>query len=132
MKLELKHLSPYLPHNLDTTYLLSDVIKLVTDHPKDETRNKRLTDDNVSFVLSYCKPILRPLSDLKKKIDENEEVTFHDWIGSEYGIDSDGLIPYDTDILPYGVVQYLFEWHFDVLGLIDKGLAIDINTLKDV
>lgn len=24
----------------------------------------------------------------------------------------------------------LFEWHFDVFGLIEKGLAIDINTLK--
>jgi len=26
--------------------------------------------------------------------------------------------------------QKLFEWHFDVFGLIDAGLAIDINTLK--
>jgi hypothetical protein len=24
----------------------------------------------------------------------------------------------------------LFEWHFDVFGLIEKGLAIDINTIK--
>jgi hypothetical protein len=28
-------------------------------------------------------------------------------------------------------VQKLFEWHFDVFGLISKGLAIDINTLKN-
>jgi len=26
--------------------------------------------------------------------------------------------------------EKLFEWHFDVFGLIEKGLAIDINTLK--
>jgi hypothetical protein len=26
--------------------------------------------------------------------------------------------------------QKLFEWHFDVFGLIEQGLAIDINTLK--
>lgn len=26
--------------------------------------------------------------------------------------------------------QKLFEWHFDVFGLIEKGLAIDINTLN--
>jgi hypothetical protein len=26
--------------------------------------------------------------------------------------------------------QKLFEWHFDVFGLIDKGLAIDINSLN--
>jgi hypothetical protein len=29
----------------------------------------------------------------------------------------------------YQIVQKLFEWHFDVFGLIDQGLAIDINTL---
>ena len=27
-------------------------------------------------------------------------------------------------------LNYLFENHFDVYGLIEKGLAIDINTLK--
>ncbi|MBB2951992.1 hypothetical protein [Sphingobacterium sp. JUb56] len=26
--------------------------------------------------------------------------------------------------------QNLFEWHFDVFGLIEKGLAIDINKLE--
>ena len=31
---------------------------------------------------------------------------------------------------PYGFVLNLLEWHFDVFGLIEKGLAIDINTLK--
>lgn len=28
------------------------------------------------------------------------------------------------------LIQKLFSWHFDVFGLIDKGLAIDENTLK--
>jgi len=27
--------------------------------------------------------------------------------------------------------QKLFEWHFDVFGLIENGLAIDANSLKD-
>jgi hypothetical protein len=27
------------------------------------------------------------------------------------------------------IYQKLFKWHFDVFGLIEKGLAIDINTL---
>jgi len=30
----------------------------------------------------------------------------------------------------YEMFQKLFEWHFDVFGLIDKGLAIDLNTIK--
>jgi len=28
------------------------------------------------------------------------------------------------------LINKLFEWHFDVFGLIDAGLAIDINTLN--
>ncbi|MGJ1432867.1 hypothetical protein ACR79M_14930 [Sphingobacterium spiritivorum] len=30
----------------------------------------------------------------------------------------------------YKLHRLLFEWHFDVFGLIEKGLAIDINTLE--
>lgn len=30
----------------------------------------------------------------------------------------------------YWLVQKLFEWHFDVFGLIENNLAIDINTLE--
>jgi len=33
------------------------------------------------------------------------------------------------DFLPHGIFQDLIKAHFDVFGLIDKGLAIDINTL---
>lgn len=29
----------------------------------------------------------------------------------------------------YDLFQLLFEWHFDVFGLIEQGLAIDLNTL---
>lgn len=35
-----------------------------------------------------------------------------------------------VESLPYDLIQKLFEWHFDVFGLIEEGLAIDINTLK--
>lgn len=29
----------------------------------------------------------------------------------------------------YWIIEKLLEWHFDVFGLIEQGLAIDINTL---
>lgn len=43
--------------------------------------------------------------------------------------------PRDNEDITYPVNQFLglqklFEWHFDVFGLIDKRLAVDINTLK--
>lgn len=31
----------------------------------------------------------------------------------------------------YWVIDKFFEWHFDVFGLIEKGLAIDINTINN-
>ena len=30
----------------------------------------------------------------------------------------------------YFIYQKLCEWHFDIFGLIDAGLAVDINTVK--
>ena len=30
----------------------------------------------------------------------------------------------------YGAMNNLFEWNFDIHGLIGDGLAIDINTLN--
>ena len=49
--------------------------------------------------------------------------TWEDEIGSDYGNQS---IPFD-----YQEMCKLLEWHFDIFGLIEKGLAIDINTLND-
>ena len=31
--------------------------------------------------------------------------------------------------MKYGIIERLFEWHFDINGLINEGLAIDKNTL---
>lgn len=31
----------------------------------------------------------------------------------------------------YGAIQKLYEWHFDIYGLIEKGLAFHINTQPD-
>jgi len=34
--------------------------------------------------------------------------------------------------MPYVIVQILLQWHFDVFGLIDKGLAKNILELETV
>lgn len=93
---------------------------------------------------------LRPLSDLTKKIEVNgKKFEPIEWF--EIGDDENNSLEYDNgniklirsleylskkgivndiNYLPFGVIQKLFEWHFDVFGLIDAGLAIDINTLN--
>jgi len=135
MKLELKYLAGYLPYDLNTRYLLSNVVNI--DQFMDELRYKKLTAANCDFVLQFCKPILRPLSDLTKKIEVNGEKFVpiiklnldYDW--------SDNISIYDFSTITglnmediYFVTDSLLEWHFDIYGLIDAGLAIDINTLN--
>ena len=95
-------------------------------------------------------PILHPLSDLTKEIEHNGErfvpIEFFE-IGDTdncfYEFDFGNIrlikqiktianynVHHDINFLPFAVVQKLFEWHFDVFGLIEKGLAIDINTIQ--
>ena len=97
------------------------------------------------FVNGYdFKPILRPLSDLTNPclVDGIIPLDVFDKTGNDkfeyedlrvFAIlrsISDGVVDHGVDILPYYVIERLFQWHFDVFGLIEKGLAIDINTLR--
>ena len=128
MKLELKHLAPYLPYKLKGNYEVSEVVPSA----KFELRNKELRTDNIDFFLNYAKPILLPLSDLTKEIEVNgDKFIPHIKLGGRPNL-KDYDIEYlskNIDNMSYGLVSKLIEWHFDVFGLIEKGLAIDINTL---
>lgn len=180
MKLELKHLAPYLPYGLK--YYPSEKSDLFFDLYADYAPNSSwkydlaleendeyalklkssylfqkepfvTIEDNEIFLgqfesslgfdvddvyISEVKPILRPLSDLTKEIEVNgEKFAPFKWFNF---INSD--IDFETQILAlssdfrwlestnYGIIEKLLEWHFDVFGLIEKGLAIDINTLE--
>ena len=124
MKLELKHLAPYLPYKINVIPIMSGNIPLKTV----------LSERNISAMMFYgCNPILRPLSDLTKEIEVNGKrfVPYLFWDDK----DRIELISFcATDViyceyLEYFIMQKLFEWHFDVFGLIENNLAIDINTL---
>lgn len=111
MKLELKHLAPYLPYGLKGQFKLSEA-SILARGQKDELREKILTIDNVSFFLKLCKPLLFPLSEFKMST----------------GYETLSLSISDIDTLPYSSVTKLISQHFDVFGLIDAGLAVNINT----
>lgn len=102
---------------------------------------------NTAYV--QVKPILRLLSDLKNEIQINGEifapideinryrnyqkVDIHIPLGDypiEINIDTENYT-HQIDLSEgYDIMQKLFEWHFDVFGLIESGLAIDISTLE--
>jgi hypothetical protein len=130
MKLELKHLSPYLPYNLKGIYHES-IITLSLNGFSSPTE---IGYDISLFLKCEIKPILRPLYDLQNKdldlwIDFGIEI---DEANTHYLIDS--LVKgtfYAKDIhFAFRVREALFKMHFDVFRLIENGLAININTLK--
>jgi hypothetical protein len=90
-------------------------------------------DGSTGKSLEDFRLILRPLSDLNKEIEFNENLfipNHHPLFKIFINADMDWFIDNCPFFVDYGQVQKLLEWHFDVFGLIEKGLAIDINTLK--
>ena len=155
MKLELKHLAPYLPYGLKIKLDLEvlelkglDDWHLIID--KQNSHNEFIA---MPIGIKSHKPILRPLSDLfiKRFDDENGGLRHIDIISSKIFFDNHidevtthanfwyGLINsmvYPTLSQSKELTDFLYENHYDVEalfnngnGLIEKGLAIDINSL---
>ncbi len=141
MKLELKHIAPYLPFGLKILHF---------DNQRKMNAGNGSSTHWIGITATLqrqgenCKPILRPLSDLTKEIEVGGERFIPiDKIDYEFGMlyyfasGNKGLLikRRNTNIYAYSmdyflIQQKLFEWHFDVFGLIEQGLAIDINTLS--
>ena len=136
MKLELKHLAGYLPYGLKIRYV-----------QRNETHE--LEWHNIISICceqNHLKPIIRPLSDLRKEIEVNgEKFVPINLLKKEFNktlcpyLFFDGTISLDIDTENYSqtidlfegylITQKLLEWHFDIHNLIENNLAIDINTL---
>ncbi len=139
MKLELKHLAPYLPYGLKMktfdTFYAYDIMTLCDKSGLSNIGLSSVIDEPQDF-----KPILRPLKDLSELMPKNG-VCYISYLWYEIiSTDSDsfdkdkfyencelGLI----EFLPIKVYEQLLKWHFDVFGLIEKGLALDVLQLND-
>ncbi len=137
MKLELKHLAPYLPYSVRVN---------VGEY---QEKNIVLTPTILQvYTLEAIKPILHHFSDIKKYIEFNGETInvfnsiYFDCINT-YRVERSSIaylgdlirktIATDDfsklDSVPYWIIQKLLYYHVDIFGLIPKGLAIDINIL---
>jgi hypothetical protein len=160
MNLELKNLSPYLPYGLKAIYNEENeentVVTILGTCILDKERHYQIKfkDGIVGlFIANDIKPILRPLSDLTKISDEvliNEHtinILLQEKHNQEYGIfshykgqldielDGEPDLRYDSNksisfFTILTIQEQLLKGHYDIFGLIEKGLAIDINTLK--
>lgn len=88
-----------------------------------EVETWELRPDTIEFFLYYAhKPILRPLSDLS-----DQQLIL-------LGYQEAGIKTLIEDIQQGEICQreymYLIENHYDVSLLIERGMAIDVNTLE--
>lgn len=124
MKLELKHIAPYLPYGLKT-------VNFNTNGLIDKPLFSKIIPSNILGFIdgsTESKILLRPLSDLTKEIEVNGE-KFVPYKKLEWGNGTHVIPAILGGYTNYNESSKLFEWHFDVFGLIEQGLAIDINTL---
>ena len=144
MQLELKHLAPYLPYGLkwvknkDASFP-NDVWEMRQIHVDDKgliygDAVDNIDDDRYPYNIDYSKPILRPLSDLTDMskdfwIDFSEEVEEMNTTNMIISIVEGSFYALNIH-KAFEVREVLFKMHFDVFGLIDQGLAIDINTIN--
>lgn len=156
-KLELKHLAPYLPYGLKDVkyydgftfngevtvlnvmnYVYKDTSAKIVLHPlSDLTKHC----EDLGFVPIYELLNSKEGDFLVKerfgKIQATNRIEI--WTNPEHVDITGENIPsqyvegiFTSSILAhsYNRVIKLHEWHFDVFGLIESGLAIDVNTLE--
>jgi hypothetical protein len=148
-KLEVKHLSPYLTYKLKLyagEFFVKNNLDVILDRLDMTTKAIDASNLNGVWFIDQIKPILRPLSDLTKEIEVNGKKfvpydyflndTENDWfegnIWMRYLFEGN-IDKLEIGFIPYYVIQKLLQLHFDIFGLIEKGLAIsynDINNLK--
>lgn len=118
-QITLKELTPYLPYRL--------------------TFQHQSIHDSLDIHSIY--PLLRPLSDLTKEITHNGEtfVPLNEIKALSVNIEyyENHIKPYLSPLteflittknhLPSWVTEKLCEWHFDVFGLIGRGLALPME-----
>ena len=143
MKLELKHLANYLPYGLKARFRETDkpncrkyVIGTIGAMYCEKNGCVSITCyDTVNAAPTKFMPILRPLTDLyRKDLSFNEEIldSFSDYSWNRFEeVFFSVLKPRNAnEFITYENTELLFKNHYDLFGLIEQGLAFDINDLK--
>jgi len=117
-----------------------DVIVGIQQWSKDGKLWSLRTAGGASPAFDRVKPVLRPLSDLTKAIEHikyelnlNPESENYEYLGVVNYSPAFMLDGVQVGIMamPFFFVQKLIEWKFDIAGLIEKGEAIDLNSLSE-
>lgn len=123
-KLKPEHLVPFVLHDLNM-WTGSMVCKLVLYKAQPEYKHGVMIYEAIN---NGVLPILQPLSSLnqKKQIAEHY-MTYKEHLLRLFPGETVGI---NIATWSHRAVEWLRQWHFDVFGLIEQGLAIDINTIN--
>lgn len=142
-ELTIEHLAAYLPYGVRfqipkhrLKYGQQDALPmngLSIDSYKNPNIEFLLPDDDLLFSnqLKWCKPLLRPLSQINEVIEHNGERFVPSKRIDDMGYRFRYFVCVSIGIhaLPYWVVRLMLSWHFDVFGLIEAGLAEPIPSI---
>lgn len=134
MKIELKHIVGYLPYKIKVIDVSMHENGFRLKH---SVKELVITPSNLEIGLKDVdgikqKPILKPLSKITKyELNHLKNLYFDKEIVTNNISDLCFWWGNTTNLEEIkNVFEYLYKEHFDIHGLIEKGLAIDINTLK--
>ena len=124
MKLELKHLAPYLPHGLKVVFESKGGRVLEILGLRKSNNSIFFSTENETLYINTFKPILFPLSEYYS--EENRYGGYISFRDFKYEVINKRI--------SLKVYEDLLKNKFDVFGLIDEGLAIpateDFNPYK--
>lgn len=133
-KLTLKEIAGYLPYGLQVSHgvTIKQITAVSTDSPFVFCNTYLGSRQKQMVNISEIRPVLYPLEKLRQEIEHNGE-TFYPLYALQR-IDK-SFTAHDFDVfgieeIKFGVIEKLYEWHFDIHGLIQRGLAIDKSKLK--
>lgn len=130
-KIELEHLSIYLPYDLllFKKGLRPDSI-LFTD--KDTVTVMSFVSMMSCIKWNYFTPMLLPMDSLTKTTLREAGFTTHiDFLTEEYQQGNSILSKADRiKKAPFGMIMFLVKNHYDIFELIPQGLAIDKRTIN--
>ena len=146
MKIELKHLAPYLPYELQL-YGASDIWVMHSLGVEEICIANGLHTQTLSFddCLTDYSPMLRPMSSLTKELyyelsGKSESDSFGFWYGKHNGDNDKREYIYYSGYtsrqyflcdgygqFSYKMMDFFFKNHFDVFGLVPAGLAMELS-----
>lgn len=119
MKLENKHIIPYLNHNLKI--LANDLVCEVEGI--DIFIKNTVIAERINYSYAEIKLVLHPFKHYSTVEGITDEMT-------TWQIEMIEDNPNVTELMSYEVVNLMFKHHIDYFGLIPAGLAINKNNIK--